>query len=213
MNGPSNLCSNRNYANSNSNYANNAKDHSKFVNNGSNNNGSNSDSMLSLEEDEEDGEPLEELSSDVAPDESPKGSCDNGDQDENENKKRHDLDRMNSDNENNIENLSKRLVHCWHDLYYDTSSNQNEEKIYEDLCYITFSSSRLPEVICISNLSILFSVPVKCCIHLLTAFYRSYLYTHTLFLHYTLCGKRLEAFSPDRITSIMAFIERAPCCT
>ena len=52
-----------------------------------------------------------------------------------------------TDSDNNVEHLSRRLLEIsWRDLYYD-SSNREHEKIYEDLCYITFSSQSLPEVV------------------------------------------------------------------
>lgn len=42
--------------------------------------------------------------------------------------------------ENSMEMLSRKLANCWNETYFD-SPNNNDEKIYEDLCYVTFSSS------------------------------------------------------------------------
>lgn len=110
--------------------------------------------MLSFEEDEEGGGSLEELEAADANQQPSTSSLDAV----NDNAPRVSppapmLRVKSTDSDNNIENLSRRLDICWRDLYYD-SSRENEEKIYEDLCYITFSSS-LPEVVV--------TVPLFCC--------------------------------------------------
>lgn len=112
-------------------------------NESSNNNGSNnnSDSMLSFEEDEEGGESLEELTADGTPLPSTSADALN----DNSQQAPTMVRLKSTDSDNNVENLSRRLDICWRDVYYD-SSRDNEEKIYEDLCYITFSST-LPEVV------------------------------------------------------------------
>lgn len=90
--------------------------------------------MLSFEEDEEGGESLEELAADSVVNGGPTSST------------APSMVRLKStDSDNNVDNLSRKLDICWQDLYYD-SGRLNDEKIYEDLCYITFSST-LPEVV------------------------------------------------------------------
>lgn len=100
--------------------------------------------MLSFEEEEDEGEggeSLEELAADGTG-QLPSTSADAL----NDNNRPPTMVRLKStDSDNNVENLSRRLDICWRDVYYD-AGQENEEKIYEDLCYITFSSS-LPEVV------------------------------------------------------------------
>lgn len=107
-------------------------------NNGSNNN---SDSMVSFEEDEEGGESLEELAADGGqPPANVPETLNNND--------RPSMVRLRSNDSDNGENLSRHI--SWRDVYeYDSN---NEEKIYEDLCYITFSST-LPEVVDLISLN------------------------------------------------------------
>lgn len=127
-------------------------------NNGSNNN---SDSMVSFEEEEEEeegGESLEELAADGSP---PQQNTPSADATLNNNSdSRPQMVRLRSnDSDTNGENFSRRLDICWRDVYeYDSN---NEEKIYEDLCYITFSST-LPEVVLLVRLFGL-RVPVSSC--------------------------------------------------
>lgn len=97
--------------------------------------------MLSFEDDEEGGESLEELTADGTPLPSTSADALN----DNSQQAPTMVRLKSTDSDNNVENLSRRLDICWRDVYYD-SSRDNEEKIYEDLCYITFSST-LPEVV------------------------------------------------------------------
>lgn len=124
--------------------------------------------MLSFEEEEEGGESLEELE-----------AADSGQQPSTSS-----VDALNdnnlasvvlgptmvrlksTDSDNNIESLSRRLDLCWRDAYYD-ANRENEEKIYEDLCYITFSSSLQPEVVdflqCLPVPTLFCYIAVLCC--------------------------------------------------
>lgn len=92
------------------------------------------------EEDEEGGESLEELAADGVA-----HSANASSEALNNNNHRPSMVRLTS--EDSVENLARRLDICWRDVYEYDSNRGNEEKIYEDLCYITFSSSTLPEVL------------------------------------------------------------------
>lgn len=90
------------------------------------------------EEDEEGGESLEELATDGV------GQSANASFEtlnNNHNHHRPSMVRLTSEDE------ARRLDICWRDVYEYDSNRGNDEKIYEDLCYITFSSSTLPEVL------------------------------------------------------------------